>query len=348
VSTAGEQLARLLALVPWLRARPGVRSQDAADHFGITLDQLEADLNLLIVCGLPGGQHGDLFDIEFWPADEDDDAGSALGSGNADAASTSGDSGLVPLGPTIRVLDAVRLDRPMRLRPDEAAGLLVGLRLLQELPGGFDRDRLDRLVARLTDLAGDAAAAGAVEIQAAEPVDTGVMAAIDTALRDGRRLAIRYLVPSRDEVTERDVDPERDAYVDGHRYLVAWCRSVGARRHFRVDRILSATVLPDATEHHTAEPIDADQRVAYRPSPTDLRVRLHLTAAARWIDEYAVVEAITEHPDGGATIELASASLDWIVQLVLRAGGAATVLDPPEVVAAVIDGARAAAGLPGA
>ena len=60
-----DHLPRLLALVPYLLARPGVRFAEVAEVFGVTEDRLRKDLNLLWVCGLPGHGPGDLIDVEF-------------------------------------------------------------------------------------------------------------------------------------------------------------------------------------------------------------------------------------------------------------------------------------------
>jgi len=59
------QLTRLLALVPYLLARPGVRVADVAATFGVPEERLRKDLDLLWVCGLPGHGPGDLIDVEI-------------------------------------------------------------------------------------------------------------------------------------------------------------------------------------------------------------------------------------------------------------------------------------------
>ena len=58
-------LPRLLALVPYLLARPGVRVAEVAEVFGVSEERLRKDLNLLWVCGLPGYGPGDLIDMAF-------------------------------------------------------------------------------------------------------------------------------------------------------------------------------------------------------------------------------------------------------------------------------------------
>src|SRR5690606_1648645 len=50
-TTSTGWLARLLNLVPYLLARPGIRIADAAADLGVSEQQLRDDLELLWVCG---------------------------------------------------------------------------------------------------------------------------------------------------------------------------------------------------------------------------------------------------------------------------------------------------------
>ena len=68
--TATDRLARMLALVPYISRRPGVAIGELAAEFGVSAEQIGADLNLLMVCGLPGYYPDDLIDVVL-----DDDGG---------------------------------------------------------------------------------------------------------------------------------------------------------------------------------------------------------------------------------------------------------------------------------
>ena len=98
---SADRLARLLNLVPYLLARPGIEIAEAAGDLGVTERQLREDLELLWVCGLPGYGPGDLIDMAF----------------DGDRVTITYDAGI---------------DRPLRLTPDEALALvarMVGQRL---------------------------------------------------------------------------------------------------------------------------------------------------------------------------------------------------------------------------
>ncbi|HKG51621.1 MAG TPA: WYL domain-containing protein [Actinomycetales bacterium] len=298
--SATERLSRLLAMVPWLLAHQGVPLAEAATAFGVDQRQLVKDLELLFVCGLPGHMPDDLIEADW--------EGGFVYVGNADA-----------------------IARPLRLGVDEALALIVGLRALADVPGLGDREALDRALAKLESAAGAAAApAESVRVDLDAGTDPAVVQACEDALRRRRRLHLRYLVPRRDETTERDVDPMRVLTVEGHWYLEAWCHRVEDVRTFRLDRVVDVRVLDvDGTAPPTARSRDLNAGL-FEPSPHDHLVTLHLSPAARWVVDYYPVEAVVEQPDG-LRVGIRTADLAWLRQLVLRLGGDATVLDPPEL-----------------
>lgn len=200
MSASSAQLPRLLALVPYLLTRPGAKVSEVAATFGVTERQLVADLDLVYYCGLPGYFPGDLIEVDI-------------------------------TGQHITVSNADTIARPLRLAHDEALALIVGLRMLADLPGIADSDAVDRALAKLESAAGDAAAVSAAVVVDVE-AEASVVAAVRDALQRRRRVHLRYYVPGRDETTERDVDPMRMTVVDGHTYLEGWCRRVEAVRLF--------------------------------------------------------------------------------------------------------------------
>lgn len=178
MSAAGAtaRLSRLLAMVPWLLQRQGVPLPEAARHFGISEDQLVKDLELLFVCGTPGHLPDDLIDADW-------------------------ESGRIFLD------NAEAISRPLRLGVDEAVALLAGLRTLADVPGLHDRDVLATVIDKLSAAAGEAAQrADAVHVDLSRGAQEPVLAAARDAVRRRRRVRLRYLVPSRDETTDRDVD----------------------------------------------------------------------------------------------------------------------------------------------
>lgn len=299
-NTAAGRLSRLLALVPWLTAHEGVTVAEAAAHFGVSEAQLVEDLNLLICTGRPGHQHQELVDIQFW--DEDG---------------------------TITVLDPQTIGRPLRFSADEAASLLVALRLLAAVPGPHDRDAIASAQAKLEAAAGEArAAAEGLVVQVDATVAPEVDAAVRTGLAEGRRLHITY-VGALDDRTERDVDPLRIVSLDGRVYLEGWCHRAEAMRTFRLDRIVAAEVLGEASEVPAdAVPLDLGAGVL---RPQGGAVTLVLGNGVRWIAEEFPVDSVTELADGRLQVVLPVADERWLVRLLLRSGPEVEVVDRPEI-----------------
>ena len=92
------------------------------------------------------------------------------------------------------------------------------------------------------------------------------------ALADGLRLHLTYFVPTRDETTERDVDPMRVVLMDGRWYLEGWCHRAEAVRLFRLDRVEAVKVLEIASE----VPAEATER------DLDLGLFVPSPATSRW------------------------------------------------------------------
>ncbi|MGB7820548.1 MAG: WYL domain-containing protein, partial [Ornithinibacter sp.] len=165
-----------------------------------------------------------------------------------------------------------------------------------------------------------------------------VLATLRAAVSAHRRVHLRYLVPARDEATERDVDPMRVVHLDGHWYLEGWCHRAVATRMFRVDRIEDAGVLDlDGTPPEQAHQRDLSAGT-FQPGPDDLAVTVRLLPGATWVSDYYPVESVRDvagGEGGGQVVTLRTADTAWLLRLVLRLGGRAVVLDPPEVAAKV-------------
>jgi len=306
------RLSRLLTMVPWLLNRQGVQIEEAAREFAVTPAQIEADLALLFLCGTPGGYPGDLIEAEW-------------------------ESGRVFLG------NADTINRPLRLGVDEALTLIVGLRALAAVPGIGERDAVVRALAKLEAATGSAAAGTSrIEVLIDEGTGEEFLDLARRALAARRRVHLRYLVPGRDESTERDVDPMRLINVDAHWYLEGWCHRAEDVRLFRLDRIEAVAVLDeDGTPPTTAQPRDLGSGV-FTPQAGDQLVKLVLGPGAVWVSDYYPIESIDRTSDGGAVIELRTPDTGWLRRLMWQLGSTATVLEPEELAREVRQGACAA------
>ena len=299
------QFARLLALVPWLAANSGVRVADAADHFGITQEQLLADLGSVITSG---ADDWTLFDIQYW---ED--------------------------GGGIEVIDALDLDAPLTLTPDEGLALIVALNALATVPGGADSDELASVTAKLAGALGrHAPAPGALAVRVDLPEE--VVGPVEEALASGRAVELTYLGAVRDEVTERVVDPLGVVVVDGYGYVRGYCRSAGGLRMFRVDRIRAIAVsdLPA----RTIEAPDEVEPMSVALGSTGRMVLVDVPEGAPLLDRHPVTRRWSL-ADGKVRAELPVGDFTWARRLVLGSAGTVVLREPDWLVAELIDTARA-------
>lgn len=308
---AQEHLTRLLDLVPYVLANQGAGMDETAAAFGISKEQLAKDLDLLFVSG-PRHYPNGLMDVSF-----DDDR--------------------------IYIDNAENLSEPVRFGMDEAAALIVGLDTLAALPGIGSSSALASAVEKLTEAAGEAGGVGsAVAARLDDAAGGSVLADLQQAIAGGRQIEMRYLVPRRDELTDRTVDPRRLFSVDNTWYLEAWCHRAEAPRNFRVDRIHgvrdTGPALTPAPDTGAAFPSSL-----FTPGAQDRRVTLVLAPSALWVADAYDAERLARLPDGRTAVELRTADTGWIPAFAARLGGAATVAAPADLRQATVDWLREAA-----
>ncbi|HKS45632.1 MAG TPA: YafY family protein [Amycolatopsis sp.] len=306
-TAATDRMPRLLALVPYLLARPGIRIDEAARDFGVSARQLRRDLELLWMCGLPGYGPGDLIDLSFD-------------------------------GDTVTVTFDAGMNRPLRLTGGEATALLVALRALAETPGVLDTEAVRRAIAKIEAAAGQAQPSGVVVgLGVREGERTArTRGVVQEALHARRALRIRYYTASRDEITERTVDPMRLLIVQAVGYLEAWCRRVEGVRLFRLDRIDGVVILDEpALPPPDAKPSDITGSGVFQARPDQPEAELVLEPDARWVAEYYPCQELDELEGGRLRVRMRYGDESWMVRLVLGLGGDARVERPARLAEAV-------------
>ncbi|HZE49477.1 MAG TPA: WYL domain-containing protein, partial [Jatrophihabitantaceae bacterium] len=223
---------------------------------------------------------------------------------------------------------------------EEALPLVVALRTLAEMPGVTDRDAVERALAKV-----ESAASGSVEAQTvAVELDrvSQLLPVLQQAIDNGRALALRYYTATRDETTERTVDPMRIFEMDGRSYLEAWCRRAEGMRVFRVDRIDQADILDEAANPPPeAELRDLSEGV-FTPAPEHMLVVLRLDPAYAWVADYYPPETETVDPDGRRQVSVRVADPAWVRALALGSAGHVELLSPEWLAESIRDDARTA------
>ncbi|HEV3128128.1 MAG TPA: WYL domain-containing protein, partial [Solirubrobacteraceae bacterium] len=233
-------------------------------------------------------------------------------------------------------------DRPARLLPVEAKALIAAIDLLGEhIPQGSLASVRAKVVAALGE---DPVSEG---LQFAPPGgdDVEIATIVSRAIAAHRMLSFEYYKENEDEFVERRVEPY--ALINGREgwYVASYDPARQDVRHFRLDRIKSATVSDETfeprTDLHPEADVDGWPRTGEVPSSRRARIWIS-PERARWAREERTV--VTELQDGAVIVELGFAGIDWLVREVLKEAGDAVVLEPPEARDAVREAALAIQG----
>lgn len=252
------RLGRILAMLPWVMANPDLATVDEVGRrFGYTPAELARDLDLVMVCGLPGYLPHDLMYASI-------------------------------VGDEVVVEAADYFAGPRRLTASEGLRLLSSALATDAAGSGSPalRSAAEKLAAVL--LPGGEGVV--VDVEGPPPVSERLTEAIDA----GRVARIVYRSLSRDVETERLVEPWQVFTDLGLWYLDAHDRTAGGHRRFRIDRIREVRILDDRFEAPTELP---EPVAEYQPSPDDVRVVLDLTPPAHWVAEYYPVTVLERDGD---------------------------------------------------
>jgi proteasome accessory factor C len=300
-----ERLRRLLVVVPYLVQHPGTQVDEAARLFGLSSDELLADLHLLFVSGLPPYGPGDLIDVDIQEG-------------------------------RIWISMADYFARPLRLNRSEALSLFVrgtALATVQSLP------EAPALATALHKLAAGLGPESLGDLpERVDAVEGGrtveVLGELRRAAADRERVAIAYYAASGAETTEREIDPEEVFFAIGNWYAAAWDRRSDAERLFRVDRIRS---LRGTGVRFQPRGLRGAGRPLYTRGEDDVAVTLRLAPAARWVAEYYETTRETELADGRLEVDLPAGRTAWLERLLLRLGTDAEIVAPEGLKARVRD-----------
>lgn len=311
---AGDKVAFLLSLVPFLMDHDRISVTDAAKHFGVTPARIREAVRLIAVSGIPGEtgtyQHGDLFDLA-WDDFEDNDQ--------------------------IVLTNLVAIDDSPRFSAREAAALVAGLQYLSALPENSDRGAIDSLLAKLAR--GASATPSPVAIEGSETDAT--LAIIRESVTAGVQVEFDYL-GLRGERVSRRVDPLRVESLDADWYLRGWCHLREAVRTFRIDRISEPRL--------TREPVSFSSRdfdlsdTLFEASRDDVTVTLDVAPSALpLLADYIPEGAPTSEVLGRVRTTISVPHFHGLKRLVAGLAGMATVVGPPEARAAAAEWAGVAA-----
>ncbi len=229
--------------------------------------------------------------------------------------------------------------RPARLLPVEAKALVAAIDLIGEhIPQGSLTSVRQKVVAAL----GEDPAREGLQVATAGGDDAEIVAVVSRAIADRRLLSFEYYKANEDEFSTRTVEPY--ALINGREgwYVASYDPARGDVRHFRLDRIKSASASEERFEPRAdvdpAADVDGWPRTGEVPASRQARVWIS-PERARWAQEERTV--VAELDDGAVIVGLRFAGVDWLVREVLKEAGDAVVLEPADARAAVLDAAQA-------
>ena len=293
--SAAQRVQRLLALIPWLREhRPGGAAiAEVSDRFDYPTADLVSDLtdvvNFISADRYQLFLSFDVLVTEDW----------------------------------IRIDRDALLNRPMKMGSADVAALVAAGRAAAMLLGDDRLGPLERAVAKLVGT--ETAEAPTVELRLTSGGEK-VLTLLREAIRSGRCVELDYYSYNRDEESRRVVEPHRCVY-DRFWYLTAYCRSVGAGRVFRLDRVRDAT-LTDLPFTPAEEANEAMEGIPIDGSVPE--VVLELDSEVHWVVDQYPHSALDRLDDGRVRVTLPVTADRWLERLLLRLGPSGRIVSAPE------------------
>lgn len=167
------------------------------------------------------------------------------------------------------------------------------------------------------------------------------------ALLERKRLRITYYTRARDEVTQRDVSPQRLVYYRENWYLDAWCHLRQDIRSFAVDAIRAAEMLDEPAREVPEAELNQVLAAGYGIfSGRDVQLaRLRFTPErARWVasEEWHPQQRSSFDREGRYLLEFPYSDDRELVMDILRHGPEVEVLAPENLRSIVQERLRAA------
>jgi proteasome accessory factor C len=203
VEAAGKRALRTMDLIPFIVENPACSIRSLAEKFSVSEDQIEKDLQLIFLCGLPGYTPYELIDIVF-------------------------DNGIVT------VIEPQVLDRPRKFSKSEMVVIVLGLRILSELYPADSTQmlKLEKLIAKISALVPTY-----VSKQTGKSLNSSLLKDLNRAINQSLSLDIEYSSVSKDQITKRNILPLELYLLNGAMYLRAIDIAQSSERVFRADSI---------------------------------------------------------------------------------------------------------------
>ena len=206
VENAALRAIRLLDLVPYIVAHPGISITELAKEFSISRDEVLKDLNLLFLCGLPGYTPLELIDISF---DEE----------------------------SVVIRDPQNLAAPRNLNESEALIARIALAALEESTPKTSAAYPQIIALREKIAKAFSSSIPASAITFTLDKERATLEAIESAIKQELDLEMTYNNVTKDSSSKRSITPISIIAEDKRTLVSAYCHSAKALRTFNLAQI---------------------------------------------------------------------------------------------------------------
>ena len=291
-------LELLIEMLPWMVANNGASLNEVATQFEITDKYALELISQLVVTG-PSQDGGGLVDIDFEDAD------------------------------SIYVSDAKSLDRPIKFTSLEATTLLGGLHYLEQFPSLASSEIVAGLTTKIQSLLPSLESPISV---ITTPIASAVYEVLAASIADKLAVQISYGALSKEDLSDRLVDPVQMYVRDDFSYLHAWCRRSQAWRNFRLDRIIAAVA--------TNEPLDIPDEIVETQESREYLAVIELDKAYYGQLDQVDIVTFKEYMWHAVEVQLKVYSRDWLISMILASGGRMRAIGPPDLIQGLVERAK--------
>jgi predicted DNA-binding transcriptional regulator YafY len=310
---APERLARAITLLHYLvdeRMPALVTWQELKADLGLTRAEVETDLSLINLVNFGGGTYA--LTAEARPEGVE----------------------------VMRDVMADTFAQPARLSPVMARALLLALDLLGDTFALEGLESLSSVREKVRALVGSNGSESAVIVDDLVLPDANIVDVLNHAIRDRSVVAIDYYTTSRQELSERRVEPYLLFRSPDGWYLEAYCLKAEAQRTFKLDRIRAAR--PTDQGFVPRQEVDlARRRTGQAFSPRDVATWANVRFDRGWRTylEDSGMEC-TERAGGDLEVRMPYLDERWMAQEIIRYLGDAELERPASTRRLISESAR--------
>ena len=219
--TAAVRALRTMDLIPYIVEHPGISINQLAKIFNVAEKEIEKDLQLAFMCGLPGYTPYELIDLTY-------------------------EEGVVS------IIDPQVLNKPRNFSSNERVVIALGLEILKEinLSNSENLKKIDKLRGKFLDKKDEDSV-----IVVEQDLSFPFLNIINQAIFERRIVIFDYQSVSKDVLSSRNVLPHKLYLQNGNLYLSGYDVQAQSDRIFKADQILSCTIgdLADTYRFHLTQ-----------------------------------------------------------------------------------------------